>query len=665
VEGVQGMQGVEDVQGVLLGNYRVMEKLGEGGMGVVYLACHEPLGHRAVVKVLRLDRSHDPDAVQRFWSEAQVATAIHHPGIVKVFDFGTTPEGRVYFVMELLEGESLAALLARERMDFVQCCRLGRQVASVLKAAHAAGITHRDLKPDNLFLVPDLEVAGGKRVKVLDFGIAKLAGELPPTVHTRTGLVMGTPSYMSPEQCRSIRAADARSDIYSLGCILFEMACGRPPFVCEGPMELIGAHVYVTPPHPQNLEPAMPPGLSALIAKMLSKHPAARPQTMAAVGQALDEVLRALGDAVPVSVPVSGPSPVIAVALPRAPSPTAVTTIVSAPGAPAAWARVLRGRLPRVLGGLAVAGALAAIGIELAAGTADDAGPRAARDEPPAARDEPPVRPPAATADAAAPTGAVPAALAARAGAGAPDASAADVEAAPSPAAEAMAAECRRHLVDQRWQDLARCAARLQPLDPEHAARLRSRAELELTSAPRIGAALEALRGQRLRQAKDELDQLSTESIGYASVRSRYDDAESQAITALARRLDRVKDADCGQYNELLATERDAQPPRVAAEAARRTTCTPRPRCNPDALTRKALAQYRTGRLAEALASYERAIGCRSTPALIQKAYVVACNLKDVTKARAYWTRLSRDLQLQAIGTCVRNGISEPMLNNP
>jgi serine/threonine protein kinase len=166
------------VLGTLLGNYRVVEQLGQGGMGVVYVGRHEQLGHRVVVKVLRPEMSRNAVIVKRFFNEAQAATAIRNPGIAQVFDFGQTEDGRAYFVMELLEGVTLSQRLSERPLEIVECCRLARQMANVLQSAHGIGITHRDLKPDNLFLVPDAEVAGGERVKVLDFGIAKLAGEL-------------------------------------------------------------------------------------------------------------------------------------------------------------------------------------------------------------------------------------------------------------------------------------------------------------------------------------------------------------------------------------------------------------------------------------------------------------------------------------------------------
>src|SRR6185436_21100573 len=284
------------VLGALLGNYRVIDALGEGGMGVVYIGRHETLGRRVVVKVLQPHKSRQSDMVERFFNDAQAATAINNPGIAQVFDFGMTPDGRAYFVMELLEGETLAARLRGGPLDAEACCRIGRQIANVLQAAHEAGITHRDLKPDNLFLVPDREVIGGERVKVLDFGLAKLANEARP-VKTRTGLVMGTPSYMSPEQCRGISNADARSDIYALGCILFKMACGRAPFVGDGAAEVIVAHVNDPVPDPRQLAPGLPPALSTLIKKMLAKNPSSRPQTMAAISEAFDQILSTLSGA--------------------------------------------------------------------------------------------------------------------------------------------------------------------------------------------------------------------------------------------------------------------------------------------------------------------------------------------------------------------------------
>ncbi len=580
--------------GALLGNYRIEERLGEGGMGVVYAGRHEQLGHRVAVKVLRPERSGQADMVQRFFNEAQAATAIKNPGIVQVFDVGTTPEGHAYFVMELLEGQDLGARIEQRRLGYEECCRIGRQVANILQAAHAADITHRDLKPDNLFLVPDPEVVGGERVKVLDFGIAKLAGEaLASGTNTQTGLVMGTPNYMSPEQCRSIRNADARSDIYSLGCILFEMACGRPPFLGEGTLDLVGAHLSTTPPHPQNLAPDMPPALSALIAKMLSKHPEARPQTMTAVGRALDEILRTLEEAqagAPARAPTSGPHPRARTPLPAPSSAPAATTLGGAAGASSTRERAGARPRPLVLGGLAAAGAAAVIAIVVLVAGGSDAPDERAEVPGPAedAAGAVAVTPADAANAAAASADAADAPLVA---AGADAASPAQAEPPPDAGADAaadepeppltadeLAAECRGYQVDRKWEELKRCADQLQPLDPEFAEKLRARAVQESRSAPRPA---------------------------------------------------------------------------------------PPPRCNHAVLADRALKLYQSGRLTESIASFDEAIACRFDLRLVQQAFVIACNLHDKARARSYWKRMPPAARHKASQTCVRNGITEAVLDAP
>src|SRR6187551_1621003 len=241
--------------GETFGNYRATQLIGEGGMGVVYLAEHPGIGRRAAVKVLRPGLTENPEIAKRFFNEARAANAIRHPGIVEVFDSGTLPTGVSYLVMELLEGESLAARLRRGRLSIGATRNIAAQVASGLAAAHAAGIVHRDLKPDNLFLVPDYRDASIETVKILDFGIAKLGQDASRTssVRTRTGSVMGTPAYMSPEQCRGTKEVDARTDIYALGVILFEMVCGRTPFVSEGFGEMVHLHISAAPPAPRSI----------------------------------------------------------------------------------------------------------------------------------------------------------------------------------------------------------------------------------------------------------------------------------------------------------------------------------------------------------------------------------------------------------------------------
>jgi eukaryotic-like serine/threonine-protein kinase len=276
--------------GETFGNFRVTELIGEGGMGVVYLAEHPGIGRRAAVKVLRPGLTDNPELTKRFFNEARAANSIRHPGIVEVFDCGTLPSGTSYIVMELLEGENLAARLKNVgRMPLADARRIAGQTASALAAAHAAGIVHRDLKPDNLFLVPDDRDTSAELVKVLDFGIAKLGQQASnvSSVRTRTGSVMGTPAYMSPEQCRGTREIDHRTDIYALGVILYEMVCGRPPFVSEGFGEMVHLHISAPPPPPRTINPQIPEDLERLILWCLAKEPADRVQTMADLHAAL------------------------------------------------------------------------------------------------------------------------------------------------------------------------------------------------------------------------------------------------------------------------------------------------------------------------------------------------------------------------------------------
>ncbi|HEY5945501.1 MAG TPA: serine/threonine-protein kinase, partial [Kofleriaceae bacterium] len=226
----------------VIGNYKIVRLLGTGGMGVVYLAEHITLGRKAVIKFVQ-DRLHqDSEYSTRFFTEAKTAASIRHPGIVDVFDYGKDEQARGYIVMEYLEGESLRTRLRRNKpMHSDLAVMLGAQIANAVAAAHAANIIHRDLKPDNLFLVPDPDSPARVRAKVLDFGLAKVTADPSPGV-TQSGNFVGTPLYMSPEQCRSKAGIDHRTDIYSLGCIVFEMVTGRPPFTDKTVGDLIIAH---------------------------------------------------------------------------------------------------------------------------------------------------------------------------------------------------------------------------------------------------------------------------------------------------------------------------------------------------------------------------------------------------------------------------------------
>jgi len=262
------------VLGETVGTYRIVEAIGAGGVGSVYRSEHILLGKPAAVKVLRPEYSSDPEIVERFFNEAKVTTSIKHPGIVEVFDFGYTEDGRAYLVMELLEGMPLAdQILARAPLREVEAAMLLRSVCNGLVAAHAKGVIHRDLKPDNIFVISDADSSIGVRTKILDFGIAKLASIGPTPTATLTGSVMGTPTYMSPEQCRGTGAIDERTDLYALGCIYYEMLTGRPPFVVEGFGELLAAHMFEQPEPPSRHVATISEAADELALTLLAKSP--------------------------------------------------------------------------------------------------------------------------------------------------------------------------------------------------------------------------------------------------------------------------------------------------------------------------------------------------------------------------------------------------------
>jgi serine/threonine protein kinase len=278
--------------GTVIGNYQIIAKLGEGGMGTVYLGQHTLLGRRAAIKVLLTDLSARADIVNRFFNEARAVTSISDPGIVQVFDFGYHVDGSAFIVMEYLEGEPLDRRLARlGKLPAAEALRLCRQIASSLAAAHAQNIIHRDLKPENIYLVHDGEVASGERSKILDFGIAKLSDDNPGKIKTNTGALMGTPIYMSPEQCRGLAELDHRSDIYSLGCVLFHLLTGRPPFEGEGMGDIIAAHIKELAPAPSSRAPEVSPAVDQLVLRCLAKAPAERFQTMLELATAIGQIL--------------------------------------------------------------------------------------------------------------------------------------------------------------------------------------------------------------------------------------------------------------------------------------------------------------------------------------------------------------------------------------
>ena len=278
--------------GTTLGNYEITAQIGSGGMGIVYVARHVLLGKEAAVKVLKPERCESSEIVERFFNEARAASMVKDPGIPEIFDYGLLPEGNAYLVMEMLEGQTLGAVLKDcIRLSPGRSLALARLMAGTLKATHELGIIHRDLKPDNVYVVPDAAMPRGERIKILDFGIAKLQGDNHSSnVQTETGRLMGTPYYMSPEQCRGAGDIDHRTDIYSLGCVLYQMLTGRPPFTMQGSGEVLAAHIHVVPRHVGEVEPGIPSELANLTMKLLEKDASKRPQTMLAVMQGLNEI---------------------------------------------------------------------------------------------------------------------------------------------------------------------------------------------------------------------------------------------------------------------------------------------------------------------------------------------------------------------------------------
>ncbi len=272
--------------GEVIGNFRIVSRLGRGGMGEVFLAEHQKIGTKVAIKLLLPELSADKAHVDRFFNEALAVSRIKHAGIVKIFDVGFHDKaGSAYLIMEYLEGESLASRITRAgRLPLGQICDVGRQIASILEATHAEGVTHRDLKPDNVFLVRDSELASRERVKILDFGIAKLTGTLAGSSPKTMG-TMGTPGYMAPEQWGDSAKVDWRADVYSLGCLAFEMACGRPPFIAATFAEAFTKHLTEPPPRARTLVPDLPQPLESLLEHLLAKKPEDRPASMAEIGE--------------------------------------------------------------------------------------------------------------------------------------------------------------------------------------------------------------------------------------------------------------------------------------------------------------------------------------------------------------------------------------------
>ena len=259
---------------VVADRYHIIKKLGEGGMGAVYLGEHVKMGRKSAIKVMTQAMSNDPDAVSRFNREAANAARLSHPNICQVYDFGETSDGLIYLAMEFIEGRSLNSILDESgTLPIPRAASIITQCADALQVAHDLGIVHRDLKPDNIMVIT---ARGRDTVKVVDFGIAKAVGaEGGAQKVTKTGFVVGTPEYMSPEQVEG-KAVDARSDVFSLGAVLYELLTGRPPFRAATPLDTLMQVVDADPVPPRLLNPSVPRDLETICLKCLQKAPALR-----------------------------------------------------------------------------------------------------------------------------------------------------------------------------------------------------------------------------------------------------------------------------------------------------------------------------------------------------------------------------------------------------
>ena len=281
--------------GETIKDFRLVQQLGRGGMGEVWLAEQQLIKTKVAIKILGTELAADQQQVQRFFNEAIAVGRIKHAGIAKIFDVGFHENGRAFLIMELLEGDTLTARMATTPPALPAALEIARQIASVVAATHTAGVIHRDLKPDNIFLVPDAELASGERVKILDFGIAKLGSARTSLTNAQGAASMGTPGYMAPEQWTDASGVDGKADVYALGCIMFELVCGRRPFAITTIAEAYRKHIHEQPPTVRSVVPDAPQIVDELIGRMLAKKPVERP-TMVAVHTVLSRIAGAVGD---------------------------------------------------------------------------------------------------------------------------------------------------------------------------------------------------------------------------------------------------------------------------------------------------------------------------------------------------------------------------------
>jgi len=686
--------------GLRIGRYEVGERLGKGGFGVVHLARDHGLGRDVAIKFLRPEFLAREQVVQRFLQEARAAATIGHPGIVTVFECGVVDgsggraDGTAYIVMERLQGVSLADRIDDTgRFSIGAAIAIGRQLAAALGAAHAAGIIHRDLKPDNIFLVPDAAVVGGERAKILDFGIAKLADPGPGGVHTHSQMILGTPRYMSPEQARSAAKVDARSDIYALGCMLYELVSGKPPF--SGDTGDILIHHQSTPaPPPHEIVDGVPEALDRLIVKMLEKDADRRPQTM----QEVDDALAAVSPALPQAPVVATPR----ADRPKRPREVPITTLAEPPVAatsPAADAA-------SALDAPTVPGHRAAPVTALAEGTPPIAFLEPSTLAEPTLRHRRSRRLLIASIIAVLFTGtivivlmtqreAVPIARTNTPGLAEPvDASMGDtidaaIDAAVAPPSRAVTVDvqkivvrCQEAIVKRDWVAANTCGNELEAADPAaHGKDFVTKARMEVAAAISLRDLEARLAKPDLAAAEKLLATIPHDSVYYAAATSAYDAVVANLVRAAIPDLDRLARArSCDAYTSRLRNLERAYGRKVEEDIRKRARrCDPKGRvaaspcdacgagyaCENDTCVKKDAATSCAGieeveaaadtlngqgKYAAALAKLEQVVRCK--PGAASKAYLAACRAKNFRKAKYYF----RNLPVSLAQICIKEG---------
>jgi serine/threonine protein kinase len=610
------------VEGSRLGDYEIERILGRGGFGVVYVGVHVDLKRRAAIKQLLPAFSRDRHHVERFFNEARAAASIDHPGIVEIYDVGWHTDGSAFFAMKLLDGDSLARRLrARGQLSIAAATTIARQVANAVGAAHARQIIHRDLKPDNIILVRDAEVAAGERAVVVDFGIAKLVDNRDAgTSTTADGTVLGTPLYMSPEQCRGAAGVDHRSDIYALGCILFEMLAGRPPHVGRSSGEVVGMHQFVDPPALSSLRPDAA-ALDPIIARCLAKEPKARYQNLTELAAALEPHTRGTNDA-PREV---APPPAV----------DALAETVSS-----IEARAPKPRRSRVV--VLGAAAVAALGV----GTffALDTSRRGKTPSPPPAAD-------AATPDGP-PLDAIP-----RTSDNQPD----YAQLRNQGNYAALRALCRDHEVNRRWNELNECGGYLKDGDAETGKRYQEIGSHERSAVQNYEKLLRELKDGKISDVAYYVSRaIPPESVYFA-------DAVAAVRREMPLRIDKATaklrpfTKDCVAYDKAFDELRHEQTELFALLVAARVPCTdkaftltarPDDECDFDADREEGWDLFIRGSHAQAATLFAHALKCLDGEPNLTRFAVAACLAKrDASQALA---RLPRFSQLALEPACKR-----------